>query len=361
MNLKAKISSGQFFSLLLLSRFISVLTYSPIYNAGLNSSDYLIAGVIGMIMVLFSCLPLALIYKSNDNRSVLDMAYEISPIYSKIISVLYILLFLFYAFSALSRLDLFSGTVIFRESDTKVFVVLSVLLACYSAYLGLEALGRAGAISLFVFSVSFVFIIVTMLSKLDLNNFSPVFYDGAGRVISAGQTMAVRTIEPAAMAVLFPRVSGNKKRGFFIWMSVLTAFLEIVFFFVFSGLGDYAMTQLFPIHSIAVLSEFSVFQRIDVILTGVWILSAFIKISFMLYLSSYIASRSFSAKYKKIYIFAFGAAAVILQFVVSKNVTGFLISTSNDIRSVLFYVVVIFIPLLTFALGKFRRKEQRNI
>lgn len=62
------------------------------------------------------------------------------------------------------------------------------------------------------------------------------------------------------------------------------------------------MTQLFPIHSIAVLSEFSVFQRIDVILTGVWILSAFIKISFMLYLSSYIASRSFSAKYKKIYI-----------------------------------------------------------
>lgn len=70
-------------------------------------------------------------------------------------------------------------------------------------------------------------------------------------------------------------------------------------FLRFSGLGDYAMTQLFPIHSIAVLSEFSVFQRIDVILTGVWILSAFIKISFMLYLSSYIASRSFSAKYKK--------------------------------------------------------------
>ena len=35
-----------------------------------------------MIMVLFSCLPLALVYKSNDNRSVLDMAYEISPLYS---------------------------------------------------------------------------------------------------------------------------------------------------------------------------------------------------------------------------------------------------------------------------------------
>ena len=138
MNLKAKISSGQFFSLLLLSRFISVLTYSPIYNAGLNSSDYLIAGVIGMIMVLFSCLPLALIYKSNDNRSVLDMAYEISPLYSKIISVLYILLFLFYAFSTLSRLDLFSGTVIFRESDTKVFVVLSVFLPAIPRTWGLR-------------------------------------------------------------------------------------------------------------------------------------------------------------------------------------------------------------------------------
>ena len=77
MNLKAKISSGQFFSLLLLSRFISVLTYSPIYNAGLNSSDYLIAGVIGMIMVLFSCLPLALIYKSNDNIGFIYIAFLI--------------------------------------------------------------------------------------------------------------------------------------------------------------------------------------------------------------------------------------------------------------------------------------------
>lgn len=44
-----------------------MLTYSPIYNAGLNSSDYLIAGVIGMIMVLFH-VAAALIYKSNDNR-----------------------------------------------------------------------------------------------------------------------------------------------------------------------------------------------------------------------------------------------------------------------------------------------------
>lgn len=103
---------------------------------------------------------------------------------------------------------------------------------------GLRLSEEPGPYLLFVFSVSFVFIIVTMLSKLDLNNFSPVFYDGAGRVISAGQTMAVRTIEPAAMAVLFPRVSGNKKRGFFIWLSVLAAFLEIVFFFTFSGLME---------------------------------------------------------------------------------------------------------------------------
>ena len=100
MNLKAKISSRQFFSLLLLSRFISVLTYSPIYNAGLNSSDYLIAGVIGMIMVLFSCLPLALIYKSNDNRSVLDMAYEISPIFKDNIGFIYIAFLILRFFNA---------------------------------------------------------------------------------------------------------------------------------------------------------------------------------------------------------------------------------------------------------------------
>lgn len=51
-------------------------------------------------------------------------------------------------------------------------------------------------------------------------------------MIFAGQTMAVRTIEPAAMAVLFPRVSGNKKEAFYMDVGTCGV-LEIVFFFVF--------------------------------------------------------------------------------------------------------------------------------
>lgn len=117
-------------------------------------------------------------------------------------------------------------------------------------------------------------------------------------MISAGQTMAVRTIEPAAMAVLFPRVSGNKKEAFYMDVGTCGVFGNCVFLHFF-GTRRLCHDPAFPDTFNSRAVRIQRFQRIDVILTGVWILSAFIKISFMLYLSSYIASRSFSAKYKK--------------------------------------------------------------
>ena len=151
MEKTSKISVGQFFSLLFLSRLLSVLTWSPAYGDTMNSSDLLLSGFIGMIIIAVFAVPLFILFKNNGTSPLMPVGKTTE----KVISVMYTALFGYFAFSTLSRLDLFAGTVIFPDSDTTLFVLISVIMACYSASLGLEALGRAGVISVFLFSEIF--------------------------------------------------------------------------------------------------------------------------------------------------------------------------------------------------------------
>lgn len=357
MTEESKISSGQFFSTLLLSRLLSLLTYTPLTREGINTSDYLAFGAVGIVAILISAIPLFLLYKGNENKCVIDLAHDVSPVFAKILSVCYALLFAFYGYTTLERLDLFAGTVIFPETDTTLFTVLAVVVTCYAAYLGLEAVGRAGAISLTIFCLSFVFILATMADKINLNNFSPIAYSGYSEIFLKGLGIATRTVELAIMAVFYPRVSGNKKKGFFMWLLAFAVILELVFFFLMGGLSEFAFTRLFPVQEIAVLSQFSVFERLDVILTGVWILSAFIKISFLLYLQTEILKRSFSVAGKNHFLIISGLVLIVAHLIASKKAFNFLITINVAVRLFLYITFLLIIPLLVFTLKKIKERK----
>lgn len=357
MTEESKISSGQFFSTLLLSRLLSLLTYTPLTREGINTSDYLVFGAVGIITILISAIPLIFLYKNNSNKCVIDLARDVSPVFAKILSVLYALLFIFYGYSTLERLDLFAGTVIFPEIDTTFFVILAVIVTSYAAYLGLEAVGRAGSISLIIFCISFVFIFSTMADKINLNNFSPVAYSGYSEIFTKGVGIATRTVELAIMAVFFPRVSGNKKKGFFIWLFSFAVILELVFFFLMGGLSEFAFTRLFPVQEIAVLSQFSVFQRLDVILTGVWILSAFIKISFLLYLQTEILKKAFSVRKKNYFLWFAGLLLIVGHLLTSSKATNFLFTVNVNVRFFLYAVFILAIPIMVLILKKIKERK----
>lgn len=356
MKTVSKISTGQFFSLLLLSRLLTTLTFMPMFSMPARTSDYIIAMVFGSVLIPLSCVPVLLLYRKQRDKNIVDLSYDISPIFSKIIAVVYVFLFMFYAFTTLARLNLFVETVVFPDIETTFFVIVSVLAACYAAHLGLEPLGRAGAVSLFLFCGSFLIILLTMISKIDINNLSPVFYDGAKPVINNAFAVLIRTIEPAIFAVLIPRVSGNIKKGFIIWAIAFSVTVTLIFFFLMSGLGETALLQMFPVHSMAVLSEFSVFERLDVLLTGVWIISAFIKISFMVYLSAETLSKSFEKKHSNVYIIIAGLLLIAAVAFESTSYSTFRITTSITIRAVLFFLFVIVLPLVVLVCGKIHKK-----
>ncbi len=359
MDTQSKISTGQFFSLLLLSRLLSTLTFMPDYIGSISTSDCLLAVSVGSALIPIFCIPVFILFKNKQRNSILDEAYYVSPIFSRIAAVLYVILFVYYAFLTLVRMDLFVATIVFPDMNTSLFVIVSVAAVCYAASLGLEPLGRAGAVSLALFCVSFIVILMTLIDKVDINYLSPVLYDGTLSAFQVAASVVIRTIEPAAIAVLIPRINGNLKKGFTVWIVSFFVIATTIFFFLMTTLGNSSFLQMFPVHGMAVLSSLGLFERLDIVLTGVWIISAFIKIGFMIYLSSDLLGRSFKREYKNYYITAIGLLLIILLSFESISLTSFKSITSLTARGVMFAAVAVILPSAVLAASKIKRRVKK--
>lgn len=351
------IRTYQLFCILLLSRLLSLLTLASIGTEQPSSTDYLVSVFFCGLFILFLSIPMLLFLKNYPQMNLVDVAYRVSPIVSKCISVLYAVFFSYFAFVTLSTLKLFVATSVFPNDESTVFVLICLAASCYAATLGLEAIGRASTIALSIFVFSFLFIILIMFDKVRFLNFTPLFLDGVAPSVKFGLRLASITNEIAMILILAPRVKGNKQKMYGWWLFCLLLSILIIFFFTFGGLGDFAVKQLFPVYSMAVLSEFSVFQRFDVLLTGIWILTAFLKISLLFYLQSELLKKSFGEKIKNQYIYGLGVVIFILQFMLRGRFSNYAAITNLTARSIIAFVFLFLIPLCILISDKLKNRK----
>lgn len=342
---KGKISAFQFFVMLFLSRTLTTVTYVSSYTKDIRLSDMLIQPVFRITIGTVIMIPVYLLYKKYRDKNVLDLARARSPILSKALSALYLLTFFYFTVVTIARLDLFAGTVVFPETDVDYMLVFVIIFCCYGAVLGFEALGRSSVLSAVIVLPAIIFILAALISKVDLLNLTPVFYNGVMPVVKTAVDSVGQTVEYAVIAIALPRVSGKVKKGFFIWLVAQTALMAVMFFFAATVMGNYTGTQLFPFHTLASLAKFAMFDRIDAIFTGVWIMCAFIKASLLIYLQADILRKEFPRLKKKHSLVGIGVLAVISNLIIAGGIQRFTVIDSSIIKIVLTGITTFIIPL----------------
>lgn len=110
-----KISTAQFFSLLLLSRLLTTLTFMPVFEMKVNNLDYIVAILLGSAVMLLFLLPMYYLFKNSGGKGVLELAQDISPTFSKVLCVFYVAFFLIDAYATLLRLNLFVASAVFPK------------------------------------------------------------------------------------------------------------------------------------------------------------------------------------------------------------------------------------------------------
>lgn len=338
--MNSKISVFQFYSILLLTRLLTTLTYIPEYTEEITVSDMIFQTLFRFIFGIIITVPVFLLNKKYDGEKMNECG-----VWGKIKAVIFSIAFFYFAVTTVSRLDLFAGTVVFPETDVKFLLLLVVAICAYSAYLGLEPIARSAVLFVIPVLLSLVFIFLSLVKKVDLLNLTPLFYNGVLPVVKTGLNAVGRTVEYAVIAVSFPFVTGNSKKGFLVWMAAQSVITAVIFFFEGTVLGAFNEMQLFPVYTIASMAQFSFFRGLGAIITGVWILCAFLKISLMIFLQSKLISEAFGVTKITVTVVTAVLTAAVCLFI-SGSVERFnLIDTSY----VKFILILIAVPILAIA------------
>ncbi len=342
---KGKISAFQFFVMLFLSRTLTTVTYLSSYTENIRLSDMFVQPIFRIIIGTLIMLPVYFLYRKHKNKNLLEIINSKSKVLTKFVSVAFILYFFYFTVVTIARLDLFAGTIVFPETDVDYMLAFAVILCCYGAYLGFEALGRSSVISAVFVVPALIFIMLTLVKKVDLLNLTPIFYNGVMPVVKVAVDSVGQTVEYGIIALMLPRVTGNVKKGFFLWLISQTVLMAVMFFFACTVMGNFASTQLFPFHTMASVAEFSMFSRLDAIFTGVWIMCAFIKAGLLIFLQTDILTTYFG-RFKRIhYLVVIGLITIIANLLISQQVEWFTIIDNSIIKIIITGISVVIIPL----------------
>ena len=359
---KGKISAFQFYVMLFLSRTLTTVTYISSYTKDVRISDMLVQPIFRIIFGIVIMIPVYLLHKKYENKNLIALANERSQGLSKVLSVFYVIAFFYFTVVTIARLDVFTGTVVFPETNVNFMIIFVIIFCCYGAYLGFEALGRSSVLSAVLVIPAIVFILCALTDKVDLLNLSPVFYNGVSPVIKTAIDSVGQTIEYVVIAIALPKVTGKVTKGFFIWLFSQTLLMAVLVFFAGAVMGNFASTQLFPFHTLASLAEFAMFDRLDAIFTSVWIMCAFIKTALLIYLQTDILSKAFHKVRKVSFLVIIGIALIIANLFIAGEIERFSIIDDAVIKIIITGVAVLFIPIIVLIFeGKERNKKCEEV
>lgn len=340
-----KISTFQMFSILFLSRIVSLLTFMLPSAAYLPAGDRIITAVPVMLIEFIYAAVLLHTRSQNRNLSLIEHTAEHSAVSAKILCIVYCCAFIWFAGIGTARFELFISTVMFPNSDLTVMIIL-LLGACFFASLkGIEAIGRTAALLITVLGASIVFILISVANEFEYSNLLPVFTEGLTPVLSFSSYVSVRAAEILTLHVSAPLIKGNVKKMLFLWIVFFAVMCLILLVFLSGVTGEYGDDQIFPLYTLTVIAKFGIFERLDDILTGIWVLCSFVQVSYLLFLCILCIRQGFG-KIKKIPVaVACTVGVFIIYSLTSRTVSVFSETVSSRLFDVFFVSLMIIIPL----------------
>lgn len=360
MELTHKITSFQFYTVLFLSRVFAMVTYVAGVRESLSATDEVIAVAATGIFLFLTAVPVAIFLKQDNSSSLITRASCVSLKFAKILCIIYLVDYLYFGIITAVRFGIFTGSVMFPDTNIIFFIVMMLLASSYIAFKGIESIGRSAVIILIPVLFALLFVFATQSDEFDMLNFTHPFTDAPKDILSSGIYSASRTGELAFAVLLTPCVKKQKGQHIFKWIFVLTAVIFVTELLLAGVLGGFGSTQLFSMYSLSVLAEFGFIERLDAIITCTWLLCAAVKIAITLFLCETLLSSLFGKRRKVLFISL--SAVIILGGAIP--LTNNIVSLTGLIRSpisLIFYLsTVCIIPITVMLAEKFKRRRMHE-
>lgn len=340
-----KITVLEMFMIMVLSRLIVTLLYIPGAAKPLNVSDTIMQVFFAALILALFAIPSHMFLKDGNNNGFLTRCSNVSPVLSKLCAAFIFLSFAFLGTRVIMRFEIFTTTVIFPQSNLKFFLIILLLACLYCAVLGLDVLGRTAEIFFAVVILSIVFIIAVTIPKMKFTNFTPVFVDGVMSPFSAAFYSVSVSVELFYPVFLKDKVHGKKTLLTYPWIGSMFGFLAVLAFCQAGVLGNYSSTQLFPFFTFTSMSSLGFIERLDALLTAVWIVCEFVKMCMYILICGKCINTVFKKTDEKSGLCISTIVFAVITLLVRENYRVRDVLSNTTVAVVIFAVMVVAMPL----------------
>ena len=350
--MKTKISAYQLFFSIVLIPYGSALLFFITPNVKQD-------GWIAMIIYILPAIILQIVYtalwsKYPNDTIVTYMPKVFGKFIGTILSILYIIFFTYEAARVLRDITSLITITTMPKISFNLTSILLVLTIAYGVYVGIENLCRAAQVILpllvFNFIIQWIFLFATP-NALKFSNLSPILENGIIFVIKGGwKLIAFPYGETILATMLFPSVvekSRVRKSAILavIFLGILLTLKSIMFT---SVLGvDFASTSLFPLlQTMRIMRIGESFDRVDIFLILIMVVSGFIKISFFTYGAMLGTAQLTKLKDTKQLAIPFSILILVTSLVIAKNYPQHIYIGQELNLSYIHLPLAIFIPII---------------
>lgn len=340
-----------------------IIGSSSIFVMGLEAEkDIWLATILAVILAL----PLALIYAQLHSifpdKNLFDM---MEVCFGKFFGKGMILLFTCFTFywsaDVLVNFGNFIKTIGLIDTPSIIPMLSLIILCTWGIKEGIEVLGRWSETLLIIPVLIILGTMVLLIPKMSINNIRPVLYNGIKPVIKG----ALHSFSfPFSQIVAFSMIFSNFKEkrspykiytmglligGLILLMTSLTNILVI-------GVNTAKITHYPSYATIARMNIGNILQRLEVIITIVFILGGFIKISILLLCTCKGITKIFKIKDYRFITIPISLLTINLSFFQYESVMHYS-EFQKEIWLYFTFPFHVFFPMLIFIVGKIKKKK----
>jgi hypothetical protein len=289
MDEKNKISVSQLLILLTLSRFFSLVAYSPQAQKGGENITLLTTLASGVLQYLALMAGLKLSRRGTGLSPLLAPGGAFFRFQSAIYWIFSIVMC---AYSSAGFIS-FMVTAIYDYRYSWVVAVTFVGAGALAVSQGLEGLARGGGILMVFLGIGAGVIALGLWSQYDWLNFSPRLLSLRESFWGTWQAFAMNG-EMLALLLLLSHVRGEPRAASCAgWVGAVTAGSVAVQLMTMLTLGAYGAIKPYPVFTAVTSAGFQVFQRLDSVFLVIWVVLGLIRLSVFLALASSLSAGAF--------------------------------------------------------------------
>jgi spore germination protein KB len=347
-----------------ISRMMVDYSYMPSVCMLPATQDAWIVDILAGVFIFIFCIPALYLLNKFKGMSLIQYTEKVTgKIGGKIIGIYYILYFLFLCSAVTLFMVDFLKSSIFHETPLYVLTLFILVPCMYSAYKGVEAIGRSAVIlGIFVFGSIIIFTICN-INNMDFSTLLPIYADTGFKNLAKGvYEVGGRFCDSAVFYMFAPYLAKKESitKALAITITIFTAFYVIIAISTQTVLGVELAKNLNYPYFIAVqqINLFEFIQRIEFISVIVWIVIFYTKVSTTFYAGALIASQIFRTKSYKPFILPMNIVvfAVLLFIPLRNNPILRIVGESYYYLFALFLSMFI-IPFIVLIVYFFRRKK----